>query len=69
MICSTRHCSYEAQPEESSRICSMDESGFSDDPGRCAVIVKRSTKCATSSHSGTGKSHSTVRMCSSAAGE
>ena len=50
-------------------IYNMDESGFSDDPGRYSVIVKRSTKCATSSHSGTGKSHSTVLMCSSAAGE
>ncbi|CAF4787899.1 unnamed protein product, partial [Rotaria magnacalcarata] len=42
---------------------------FNDDPGRKQVIVKRSTKYPTSSHSGTGKAHTTVLMCTSASGE
>ncbi|CAF4769515.1 unnamed protein product [Rotaria socialis] len=50
-------------------IWSIDESGFTDDPGRKQVIVKRSRKYSTSSHSGTGKTHATVLMCTSASGE
>ncbi|CAF4340713.1 unnamed protein product [Rotaria socialis] len=50
-------------------IWNVDESGFTDDPGRKQVIVKRSTKYSTSSHSGTGKTHATVLMCTSASGE
>ncbi|CAM4971740.1 unnamed protein product [Rotaria socialis] len=45
-------------------IWNVDESGFTDDPGRKQVIVKRSTKYPTSSHSGTGKTHTTVLMSS-----
>ncbi|CAF3385883.1 unnamed protein product [Rotaria socialis] len=50
-------------------IWSIDESGFTDDPGRKQVIVKRSRKYSTSSHSGTGKTHATVLMCTSASGD
>ena len=47
----------------------MDESGFTDDPSRKQVIVRRSTKHPISPHGGSGKSHTTVLMCTSASGE
>jgi hypothetical protein len=49
-------------------IWNVDESGFFDDPGRRQVIVKRSTRYAISSQSGSGKSMTTVVLCTSAAG-
>ncbi|CAF3738952.1 unnamed protein product [Rotaria socialis] len=49
-------------------IWNVDESGFFDDPGRRQVIVKRSTRYAISSQSGSGKSMTTVLLCTSAAG-
>ena len=45
------------------------ESGFGDDPGKRTVIIKRDSKHAISSQSGTGKSYTTVLMCTSANGE
>ncbi|CAF3053425.1 unnamed protein product [Rotaria sp. Silwood2] len=50
-------------------IWNVDESGFTDDPGRKQVVVTRSNKHPTSSHSGSGKSHTTVLICASAIGE
>ncbi|CAF4149234.1 unnamed protein product [Rotaria sp. Silwood2] len=49
-------------------IWNVDESGFFDDPGRRQVIVKRSTRYAIASQSGTGKAMTTVILCTSAAG-
>ena len=49
-------------------IFNVDESDFTNDPGRKQVIVKRSTKHPTSVHSGSGKTHTTVLMCTSASG-
>ena len=49
-------------------IFNVDESGFTDDPGRKQVIVKRSTKHPTSVHSGSGKIHTTILMCTSISG-
>ncbi|CAF5229375.1 unnamed protein product, partial [Rotaria magnacalcarata] len=49
-------------------IWNVDESGFFEDPGRRQVIVKRSTRYAISSQSGSGKSMTTVLLCTSAAG-
>ena len=50
-------------------IWNVDESGFTDDPSRKQVIVRRSTKHPISSHGGSGKYHTTVLMCTSASGE
>lgn len=50
-------------------IWNVDESGFGDDPGRRQVVVKRSSKYAISSHSGSGKNYNTILMCTSATGE
>ncbi|CAF2918027.1 unnamed protein product [Rotaria sp. Silwood2] len=50
-------------------LWNADESGFFEDPGRRSVVVKRGTKHAISSQSGTGKSMTTVLMCVSANGE
>lgn len=50
-------------------IWNVDETGFSDDPGRRQVVVKRTSKYAISSHSGSGKTYTTVLMCTSASGE
>ncbi|CAF3621241.1 unnamed protein product [Rotaria sp. Silwood1] len=50
-------------------LWNVDESGFLDDPGRRSVVIKRTTKHAISSHSGTGKSHTTLVICTSASGE
>ena len=50
-------------------IFSVDEFDFADDPGRKQVIVKRSTRHPTSVHSGSGKNHTTLVMCTSARGE
>jgi hypothetical protein len=50
-------------------IWNVDESGFGDDPGRRQVVIKRSSKYAIASHSGSGKYYTTVIMCTSAAGE
>jgi hypothetical protein len=50
-------------------LWNADEAGFTDDPGRRSVVIKRSTKHATSSQSGTGKSHTTLLICTSASGE
>ena len=52
----------------SDAVFNVDESGFTDDPGRKQVIVKRSTKHSTSVHSGSEKTHTTVLMCTSASG-
>ncbi|CAF1636094.1 unnamed protein product, partial [Didymodactylos carnosus] len=49
-------------------IYNVDESGFSDHAGRKTVIVKRSTKIAISTHGGSGKSFTTVLLCTSASG-
>ncbi|CAF2132996.1 unnamed protein product [Rotaria magnacalcarata] len=49
-------------------IWNVDESGFFEDSGRRQVIVKRSTRYAISSQSGSGKSMTTVLLCTSAAG-
>lgn len=61
----TKHNLYD-RPEA---IWNADESGFCDDPGRRSVVVKRDSKYAISSQSGTGKSFTTVLMCTSASGE
>ena len=50
-------------------IFNVDKSGFTDDSGRKQVIVKRSKKHPTIVHSGSGKIHTTVLMCTSARGE
>lgn len=50
-------------------LWNVDETGFNDDPGRRSVVIKRTTKHATSSQSGTGKSHTTILACISASGE
>jgi hypothetical protein len=50
-------------------LWNADESGFFDDPGRRSVVVKRGTKDAIASQSGTGKTMTTVLMCVSASGE
>ncbi|CAF2689825.1 unnamed protein product [Rotaria sp. Silwood2] len=50
-------------------LWNVDEAGFLDDPGRRSVVIKRTTKHAISSHSGTGKSHTTLVICTSASGE
>ncbi|CAF3966830.1 unnamed protein product [Rotaria sordida] len=50
-------------------LWNADESGFFEDPGRRSVVVKRGTKHAISSQSGTGKSMTTVLMCVCANGE
>ncbi|CAF1507951.1 unnamed protein product [Rotaria sordida] len=49
-------------------IWNVDESGFFDDPGRRQVVVKRSTRYPVASQSGSGKSMTTVLLCTSAAG-
>jgi hypothetical protein len=50
-------------------IYNVDESGFGDDPGRKQVIIKRDSKYATCTQGGTGKSFTTVLMCTSASGK
>ncbi|CAF1294572.1 unnamed protein product, partial [Rotaria sordida] len=50
-------------------LWNVDEAGFTDDPGRRSVVIKRTTKHATSSQSSTGKSHTTLLICTSASGE
>ncbi|CAF1167594.1 unnamed protein product, partial [Didymodactylos carnosus] len=49
-------------------IFNCDESGFSDDPGTKSVVVKRETKFPNAVHGGSGKSQTTVLLCTSAAG-
>ena len=41
-------------------IWNVDQSGFTDNPSRKQVIVRRSTKHPISSHGGSSKSHTTV---------
>ena len=50
-------------------LWNVDEAGFSDNPGRRSVVIKRTTKHATSPQAGTGKSHTTLLICTSASGE
>ncbi|CAF2042064.1 unnamed protein product [Rotaria magnacalcarata] len=50
-------------------IWNVDESGFGDDPDKRSVIIKRDSKHAISCQPGTGKSYTTVIMCTSASGE
>ncbi|CAF4151860.1 unnamed protein product, partial [Rotaria sordida] len=50
-------------------LWNVDEAGFTDDPGRRSVVIKRNTKHTTSSQSGTGKSHTTLLICTSASGK
>ncbi|CAF4565720.1 unnamed protein product, partial [Rotaria magnacalcarata] len=62
----TKHKLLNNRPEA---IWNVDESGFGDDPGKRSVIIKRDSKYAISSQPGTGKSYTTVIMCTSASGE
>ncbi|CAF3021515.1 unnamed protein product [Rotaria socialis] len=50
-------------------LWNADERGFSDDPSQRSVIIKRDSKWTISSQSGTGKSYTTLIMCTSASGE
>lgn len=49
-------------------IYNVDEAGFSDDPGRRKVIVKKNSKYATCVQGGGGKSYTTVIVTISASG-
>ncbi|CAF4184325.1 unnamed protein product [Adineta steineri] len=49
-------------------IYNVDESGFGDDPGRKQVIIKRDSKYGITSQGGSGKSLTTLLMCTSASG-
>ncbi|CAF4338979.1 unnamed protein product, partial [Rotaria magnacalcarata] len=62
----TKHKLLNNRPEA---IWNVDERGFGDDPGKRSVIVKRDSKHAISCQPGTGKSYTTVIMCTSASGE
>ncbi|CAF1071129.1 unnamed protein product [Adineta ricciae] len=50
-------------------IYNVDESAFGDDPGRKQVIIKRDSKYATRTQGGSGKSYTTLIMCTSASGK
>ena len=50
-------------------IYNVDESGFSDDPGRKQVIIKRDSKYATCTQGGSGKNYTTLLICTSASGK
>lgn len=50
-------------------IWNVDESGFGDDPGRHQVIVRRPTRHPIVVQSGTGKTYTTVLLCTSANGQ
>ncbi|CAF1687251.1 unnamed protein product, partial [Adineta ricciae] len=50
-------------------IYNVDESAFGDDPGRKQVIIKRDSKYATCTQGGSGKSYTTLIVCTSASGK
>jgi len=50
-------------------IYNVDESGFADNPGIKQVIIKRNSKYAVSAEGGSGKSFTTLLICTSASGK